>query len=129
MYGGGSSGWTCSSCASCLSAGGKNTVRCCSGVLDGDCVARMPRLRLESAANVDELERVRWRSWFDVRSSCAWLAEPCRGAPAGRVVVELREPVDVLRSCRDASESVGEGWDRTGEAVAVCMLKVGETAR
>ena len=119
----------CSSCASCFSAGGKNTVRCCIGVLGGDGVARMPRFRLESAAKVDELESVRWRSWFDVRPSCAWLADPCRGAPAGSVAVELREPVDVLRSCRDASDSVGEGCERTGEAVLVCMLKVGETAR
>jgi len=134
LYGGGNSGCMCSIRAVCCSAGGKCTVTCCSGVFGGDGVARMPRFRPDSAANVDDDDIVRWRSWPDVFPRCAWLAEPCRGGccPTGSVAPELRELrelSDVRRSCRDASESVGDGCDRTGEAVLVCILRVGDTAR
>lgn len=128
MYGGGSSGWMLSSCAAC-SAGGKRTVTCGAGVLGGDGVARMPRLRFDSAAKVDELESVRCRSWLDALPSCAWLAEPCSAAPAGTVAPELRELTDVRRSCLCASDSVGDGCESTGEATLGCMLKVGDAAR
>ena len=73
------------------------------------------RLRLDRAAKVDELDRVRWRSWFAVRPSCAWLAE-ARMILSGKVAIELRVLVDVLRSCLDASEVVGDGCEMTGEA-------------
>lgn len=89
----------------------------------------MPRFKFESAANVDDADIVRCRSWLAVRPMCEWLAEPCSGCPAGSVPAEPRELSDVRRSCRDASESVGEGCESTGEAVFVCMLNVGETAR
>lgn len=48
---------------------------------------------------------------------------------SGKVATELRELVDVLRSCLDASEAVGDGCEITGEAAAWCKLAVGELAR
>lgn len=47
----------------------------------------------------------------------------------GIVTTELRELVDDLRSCLDASEMVGELVESTGEGAVPCMLKVGEIAR
>lgn len=45
------------------------------------------------------------------------------------MATELRELTDVRRSCRDASESEGEGCDSTGETWLVCVVSVGEGAR
>ncbi len=126
-YGGGSKVCTDSDCAIC-SIGGNRTVRCCTGVLGGDGAPRT-RFRLESAANVEELDSVRCRSWLVVLLNCAWLADPSKGAPDGIVATELRELVDVRRSCFDASEPVGDGCERTGETELPCILNVGETAR
>ena len=95
---------------------------CCSGVLGGDGAARMPRFRPDSAANVDEDDIVRWRSWCDAFAICEWLAEPDSGA-AGTVAPELRELSDVRRSWREASESVGEGHpDKICDQVSDAIL-------
>lgn len=51
---------------------------------------------------------------------------PVRG---GIVAMELRELVDDLRNCLEASETVGDGYDSTGEGILPCILSVGETAR
>lgn len=47
----------------------------------------------------------------------------------GIVAMELRELVEDLRNCLEASETVGDGYDSTGEGIVPCMLSVGETAR
>lgn len=51
------------------------------------------------------------------------------GCPEGIVTIELRELVDDLRSCLEASETVGDGCESTGEGALPRRLNVGDTAR
>lgn len=93
-------------------------MNCCNGVRGGDGVDRIAKL--DNAAKVEDVEIVRCRSWLFLLS--CWLAD-------GKTVIERAEDVDVRLSCLRASEVVGDGWEKTGEADGVFRLNTGETAR
>ena len=117
------------SCCELSSCKGKRTIICWKGVLGGEGAGRRPRLRLDRAAKVDELDVVLCRSWPDAFVSWAWLAEGCNCWPVGSVMTELLELVDDLLNCLEASDTVGDGCESTGEGAVPYMLSVGETAR
>lgn len=102
---------------------------CCTGVFGGDGTDRICKLRLDRLDNappkVDDVERVRCRSWFCALPSWPYVADEW-SAWTGSVTTELRELVDVRRNCLEASDPDGDGCEITGDTPFVCVLSVGE---